>query len=267
MELYKRVEEYCMTDKKDLFCLQFVGGSSRKSLDLSSWVPDWDALNGNDQPLMFLFGEAAGTSVTKTCISADNILTIRGFSLGIVEEVGTTQIQLLQYATTLLPMQERLRIAQREETHYIECDNIAAKALPYPTGEDLSQIYWRLPICNTNIDNPEEPAAPCLSEVYQKLRKFSRNLDYSGLAAIPGIWSYIKSQGTMTAHKRFCRTRGRYLGWVPIGTAPGDIICIFFGGSVPYVLRHDGSDCYQLIGECYVHGFMSGEAMGEDLVE
>ena len=119
-KLYKRVAEYCITDKKDLFCLQFVGGPSRKSLDLPSWVPDWDALNGNDQPLMFLFGEAAGTPVTKTCISADNILTIGGFSLDIVEEVGTTQIQLLQYATTLLPMQERLRIAQREETHQCE---------------------------------------------------------------------------------------------------------------------------------------------------
>ena len=140
-DLYKRVAEYCITVKKDLFCLQFVGGPFRKSQDLPSWVPDWDALNGNDQPLMYLPGEAAGASVTKTCVSADNILTIGGFSLDIVEEVGTMHTQTV---ATLLRMEELQRIVQRDETHFIECDNIAAKALPYPTGEDLSQIYWRI---------------------------------------------------------------------------------------------------------------------------
>jgi len=39
---------------------------------------------------------------------------------------------------------------------------------------------------------------------------------------------------------------------------PGDLICVFLDGSVPWVIRQDGED-YVLIGECYVHGIMNGE--------
>jgi hypothetical protein len=42
------------------------------------------------------------------------------------------------------------------------------------------------------------------------------------------------------------------------------VICILFGASVPVVLRADsvGDDSdFRLIGECYVHGIMDGEAM------
>lgn len=40
-------------------------------------------------------------------------------------------------------------------------------------------------------------------------------------------------------------------------------ICILFGASVPAVLRRstDNEDAFQLVGECYVHGIMDGEAL------
>ncbi|KAH6972338.1 heterokaryon incompatibility protein-domain-containing protein [Ilyonectria sp. MPI-CAGE-AT-0026] len=46
---------------------------------------------------------------------------------------------------------------------------------------------------------------------------------------------------------------------VPKATRTGDIICIFNGGRVPYVLRPGKRGYYQLVGECYVHGMMRGE--------
>jgi hypothetical protein len=45
--------------------------------------------------------------------------------------------------------------------------------------------------------------------------------------------------------------------------------CAFEGAEVPFVMRlHDGQG-YQLIGECYIHGFMYGEGTrdGFDKVE
>ena len=42
----------------------------------------------------------------------------------------------------------------------------------------------------------------------------------------------------------------------------GDIVCILFGGRVPYVLRHtDPENIYRIVGECYVNGIMNGEAI------
>ena len=56
------------------------------------------------------------------------------------------------------------------------------------------------------------------------------------------------------------------LGLAPDGAQEGDLICIIFGCSVPVVLRKIVSDemtgehYYELVGDCYIHGMMDGEA-------
>jgi hypothetical protein len=52
-----------------------------------------------------------------------------------------------------------------------------------------------------------------------------------------------------------------YIGIAPEGSAKGDIICIFFGCSVPVVLQPQDDGEFKFIGECYVHGVMDGEAV------
>jgi hypothetical protein len=60
--------------------------------------------------------------------------------------------------------------------------------------------------------------------------------------------------------------RGNY-GLAPAGAKENDIICIFFGCSVPVVLRESRKQpgLYQCIGECYVHGKMDGESLHPDI--
>lgn len=55
-------------------------------------------------------------------------------------------------------------------------------------------------------------------------------------------------------------TDGGKLGLGPMAMQQGDVLCVLFGGSVPYVLRIEG-DFYRLVGECYVHDLMNGEAV------
>jgi hypothetical protein len=56
------------------------------------------------------------------------------------------------------------------------------------------------------------------------------------------------------------------LGLAPDEAQEGDLICIIFGCSVPVVLRKvvgdemTGERHYRLLGDCYVHGMMDGEA-------
>jgi hypothetical protein len=59
----------------------------------------------------------------------------------------------------------------------------------------------------------------------------------------------------------FITARGR-LGVGPKYLEPTDIVCILFGGDLLYALRPiPGSGEHYFLGECYVHGLMSGEAM------
>lgn len=61
--------------------------------------------------------------------------------------------------------------------------------------------------------------------------------------------------------RRLIITRKGYIGAVPQETQPGDVICILFGCSVPVVMRKIGDEEYSFIGECYLCGFMDGEAI------
>lgn len=56
-----------------------------------------------------------------------------------------------------------------------------------------------------------------------------------------------------------------YMGIVAPNTERGDLICILFGGEVPFILRAVEGGRYRLIGECYVHGIMDGEALDDEI--
>ncbi|KAK8135006.1 Heterokaryon incompatibility protein 6 [Apiospora sp. TS-2023a] len=57
------------------------------------------------------------------------------------------------------------------------------------------------------------------------------------------------------------RTRRGYLGTGPHSVQRGDVVCVFMGAAVPFILRPrgDGDDGYTLVGDAYVHGVMDGE--------
>ena len=60
--------------------------------------------------------------------------------------------------------------------------------------------------------------------------------------------------------RRLLMTKHGLIGLAPPQAIPGDVIAIFLGAPVPHILRKkDGY--HTLVGECYVHGVMSGEAL------
>jgi hypothetical protein len=84
----------------------------------------------------------------------------------------------------------------------------------------------------------------------------------------------VEEAGSFSRDAReFCFSRRRavtcqgYAAQVPLSTQVGDLIFLPLGSAVPFVLRlsESGRDDFELIGECYVHGIMKGEAVGEKL--
>jgi len=64
----------------------------------------------------------------------------------------------------------------------------------------------------------------------------------------------------------FCATKRGLLGIGPAGARPGDRVVLILGAPSPYLVRtqtmsDDGRSVDRLVGECYVHGIMDGEAM------
>jgi hypothetical protein len=67
------------------------------------------------------------------------------------------------------------------------------------------------------------------------------------------------------AERKLAVTDNGYVGLVPLGTQCDDLVCIFLGSGVPFVLRPTNG-AYTLLGASYVYGLMKGEALeGKDL--
>ncbi|EJT76719.1 hypothetical protein GGTG_06635 [Gaeumannomyces tritici R3-111a-1] len=65
-----------------------------------------------------------------------------------------------------------------------------------------------------------------------------------------------------SSERKFARTTKGYYVMGPGVMEKGDVVCVLFGGKMPFCLRPLlGSQHYLLVGECYIHGLMNGEAV------
>ncbi|TVY83117.1 Heterokaryon incompatibility protein 6 OR allele, partial [Lachnellula suecica] len=85
----------------------------------------------------------------------------------------------------------------------------------------------------------------------------------------PISWTQFEGmRGAVMYHRRLMITSQGYIGLVPAATKRGDCVCVLLGCSNPVILRKLESgreESYELIGECYIHGMMDGEAV-ENLI-
>ncbi|RDW63768.1 hypothetical protein BP6252_11313 [Coleophoma cylindrospora] len=88
------------------------------------------------------------------------------------------------------------------------------------------------------------------------------------------LWPPLYNRAAVNAcvNRKFFRTGGGYMGLGPQAMRAGDIVVVFFGAGVPFVLRRvaelklddgkrmDGSS-WRLVGQVYIHGLMDGEGV------
>ena len=62
--------------------------------------------------------------------------------------------------------------------------------------------------------------------------------------------------------RRLVITHNGRLGLVPAATRKQDQVCVLVACSNPVIVRQVGND-HVLVGECYIHAVMNGEAVSE----
>lgn len=65
-----------------------------------------------------------------------------------------------------------------------------------------------------------------------------------------------------TRDRRLVFTSNGYIGLAPTEAETGDMVCVLFGGETPFILR-PMDEHWLLIGDCYIHGIMDGEAVAD----
>lgn len=64
-----------------------------------------------------------------------------------------------------------------------------------------------------------------------------------------------------TLHRSLFTTRNKFMGLAPLTVQEGDQVFLLAAADVPCVLRHVQNEEYRLVGQCYTHGIMYGEAV------
>jgi hypothetical protein len=144
-----------------------------------------------------------------------------------------------------------------------------------PTGEPLEMAY--MATLQVSIDPVPEPVEEGFRIWWRSCRPTTL-LRKAKLHKIPGLYLRVvtvmflirvmlgwEKRGDFTSlsqelvNKQLFRTAGEYLGLVSRGAMVDDEVWLLKGGNLPFLLRKAGGEKYELIGECYVHGVMSGE--------
>ena len=84
---------------------------------------------------------------------------------------------------------------------------------------------------------------------------------FSESSSEPFSGSYFKRAWTASFFRRFFIVSDGSMGLAPADAEAGDAVSLILGCDAPFVLRDRGDGTYQIIGECYLHGVMDGEAM------
>jgi len=117
----------------------------------------------------------------------------------------------------------------------------------YFTGESVTEAFRRTVTADLQYEGVLPIARGC-STIHS-------DAQYSTTA-----FPWISDPFVHCTDRQLAITVDNLIGLVSVAARVDDEIYVLAGGSVLYVLRPQ-QDCFQFIGECYVHGLMNGEAL------
>jgi Heterokaryon incompatibility protein (HET) len=224
---------------------------SEKSLDLPSWVPDWSTHDLRTErllnnPYVLKYGLKRASMDLKAELEVNplnNQLSVKG---GIVDRISHVDTYSLDHSALLTPfLREQL-------------DRISTLLTVKLEPADLEE--WK-----ELLDGINDFDGPFPNPVFIGAMKLEAFL--SGKERESIVPDFLKEVNVLIAafhhtveFRRFFTTDQGYIGLGPMGIKPGDNACVLLGGKIPYVLREKGTN-FELLGECYLHGVMKGEAL------
>ena len=248
--------------------------------EMPSWVPDW-TIERTGAPLTFgnTTFSTSGSSVAEVhYLDNDKLLSCKGFKFDTFDGMGCLWTAGPD-PETILPS--------------------TGSANPYGSVETIRQVIWRALVANRNLES--EPlkddyssllAVPNLVSAQFEDGDPLRELTHSNIffwfndimnansrfqicghdlshyftnpqpseIDVVHLREALMQRDRINIRRRIVTTMKGFFGWVLESTHKDDVICVLLGCTMPIVLRPVGK-YYKVIGECYIHGIMEGEAM------
>ena len=284
--VYSEVARFIIMRDRSLKLLSACQSYGSKIAELPSWVPDWNIESryrplrpisswiGGDQNDMF---NASGSLPAHVEFSTDlQTMTVQGLVVAKISALGThlendgdtietpaTQRKMFSLFQTWWPLAKA------------HTPDFTFNPTPTPNnsgdggGERRFDAFWRTIITDMNSfsqkADPDVEGAQFRSWMALPSTAFEPE-DLIAGSNVQENLTFVASFQQATRNRRFFVTEQGYMGLGPRLMRPGDVVCVLLGSGVPFVLREGGGvggGWYGLVGECYCHGAMDGEAVRE----
>ncbi|KAI5920639.1 heterokaryon incompatibility protein-domain-containing protein [Camillea tinctor] len=265
VELYTDITAWCIQKTESLRVLCY-SQHLKDSEEFPSWVPQWDRTaryQAIEDSLTKLRWRSSGDTKLQAKIeTGTRVIRLKGMVFDVIESqryLGRNMWSGSQVSQDhpVLEYWEKQRSHPTITTYPTGESNLDALSLVLTTGLDHNQ--------RKASENPASFKASFTAYLNQLLEiTRSDAWPYKGEeTGEGGDWFKYETLVRSKCYNRYLfSTRNGYLGLGPDCRA-GDLVCLLFGGEVPFVLRpKDGH--YQLVGDAYVHGIMEGEAIHRD---
>ncbi|KAK8850936.1 HET-domain-containing protein [Apiospora arundinis] len=284
-DVYQEIAIRALTDTKSTFILNAVQHFDQ--IRVPSWIPDWGDSKTHHvvfhRPHFDWMGVATNHPLVARVLKPQNMLEIRGFVFDTVDisaqafnRDGTCWKANYwdQYPYRTYPSRTW------DETHILEkiwddiCGHDIFDFLAEYHAIGSSALVAFLDTCTGGWNPPFYFAEPggCSSAMIPADEAFN-GVSYLSRVVPPGridvsdipegkddadFWQALFFRAVN--HRRFAKTAGGYYALCPELTEEGDLVVVFMGYQTPFILRPTGDE-FLLVGECYVHGIMQGQAL------
>ena len=278
-----------ISGKKSLKVLYYTHIPTKRP-SLPSWVPDWTNRQEFTQRRRYIIPPSLFNAWGKRTPSFawdhdENHLIV---SATIIDSLPCIQGTFIQFA-------------DRDPSQCLAaCIELAKNRKPATPDHTPKETFWRSLIGN-NMDSRDpkipDPAWGHKIDRYIKANSLSEYINRRARAAQmsrsqilrwhPIKWAqfywYLQKDprqiyeeigrvndaiACIAGGRAFVSTSKERLGWVHESCQSGDLVVIIHGKNVPFIVRRHG-EYWKLIGNCYIHGVMQGEAMveGHEMVQ
>lgn len=227
---------------------------SKAPQNLSSWVPDWYRLVpkpwcGRKEDGLFHTNSRAEVNVSFH-ESNKRMLCLEARRVGTVSEISENKWDGEAFPEWDLALAHKV---------VLEVEAFVQKSTKYSATEK-TEAMWRIPICDKEHNN----TGGLQRATDASLRAYSSFKDVMSQPAKPPPVHlnqphspYLTMMSYLYGSSTFMSDNG-FVGLCPADTAASDVICAPSGAHLPYVLRRNESNRWELIGEAFVYGIMDG---------
>ncbi|SPJ71724.1 uncharacterized protein FTOL_01452 [Fusarium torulosum] len=267
-------------------CVDFqLSRRGKKSSGLPSWVPDWGVERvsmGGDLdvmvyriPFLDTYKACGQLKYTPSTDLDKGMLSVSGVLCDVIETVGgEVRERFFEGSWSLIAGWRKL----------VGVDEDPGR--PYIAGDTIADAFWRTLCLDISANSAmhidllskkrragDEDRSIYLEYWYRELLQHHELPQPDSLRQSSNVIMFDQHVMRATTRRRFFISKNGFIGFAPLNAEVGDMICVFAGGKVPFVVRaledsklkrkdsHEpGSHCV-LLGDAYVHGLMDGEAV------